>query len=169
MKLKQTIVTVLVGSAILSLAACSSTKHGSPADGSLAENDVQTNGIGDNGSFNDGASSGRHGLANNRTYYFDYDRSNVHDSDKPSIYSNAERLASNPHQKATIEGHTDPRGSREYNVALAERRANAVADLMKSKGVSSNQLHVVSYGAERLARPGHTEEDYQLDRRAILD
>ena len=70
--------------------------------------------------------------------------------------------------RVILEGHTDPRGSREYNVALGERRANAVAEFMKEKGVNPEQIRVVSYGAQRLAAPGRTESDYQLDRRVVL-
>lgn len=107
-------------------------------------------------------------LVANRTYYFDFDKNQVHDSDKPAIYANANYLLAHPNAHIVLAGHTDPRGSREYNVALGERRANAVLDLLKSKGVNANQIRVVSYGQEKLASPGHTEQDYQLDRRAVI-
>ena len=103
-----------------------------------------------------------------RTYYFAFDSSDVQQSDMPSINANANYLISHARARITIEGHTDPRGSREYNVALGERRADAVLDILKSRGVNPNQVRVVSYGAERLASPGRDEESYQLDRRAVI-
>ena len=67
-----------------------------------------------------------------------------------------------------LEGHTDPRGSREYNIGLGERRAKAVAQVLTDKGVDPSQIRVVSYGAEKLATAGHSDSDYQLDRRVVL-
>lgn len=130
---------------------------------------VQTAGVdqepnfGRTGEFN-GSISGPH----RNLYYFDFDRSDIHEVDKPDIYRNANYLMNHPHAKIILEGHTDPRGSREYNVALGERRANAVAELMKMKGVNPGQIRIVSYGAERLAVPGRSENDYQLDRRVVV-
>jgi peptidoglycan-associated lipoprotein len=103
-----------------------------------------------------------------RTYYFEYDKSDVSDQEKPAIFANAENLVAHPNMKVLLEGHTDPRGSREYNVALGEHRANAVAEIMKSKGVNPDQIRVISYGAERLAVTGHSESDYEQDRRVVL-
>ena len=67
-----------------------------------------------------------------------------------------------------IAGHTDERGSREYNVALGERRANSVAELMRMSGVSRQQLRVVSYGKERPANLGHDEASHLQNRRVEL-
>lgn len=177
MQLKQWIQVILVCSS-MTLAACA-TKH-KPQD-DLAINDAnsaysednsgaQSSGLGEESKFGDQTSSSRSHLAsnNNRVYYFDYDSNVVHDSDKPAIASNATKLAANPSMKAMVEGHTDPRGSREYNIGLGERRAKAVAEVLTSKGVSSKQVRVVSYGAEKLASQGHSEADYQRDRRGVL-
>ena len=92
----------------------------------------------------------------------------VHDGDKPAIEANAAKIASSS-KTAMIEGHTDPRGSREYNIGLGERRAKAVADILTANGVSRKQVRIVSYGAEKLASQGHTEADYQRDRRGVLN
>ena len=101
-------------------------------------------------------------------YYFDFDRSVVKPVDMPAIYAKADYLLSHPKAKIILEGHTDPRGSREYNIGLGERRANAIAEVLKSKGVNPSQIRMLSYGAERLAAQGRSEEDYQMDRRAIF-
>lgn len=174
MKLKKLAQIMLVGCSIFALGACSSTgTHangqgmGGAEVGEGGEGGAQASGMGDSDNFG-GSGMSKQQLLHKRTYYFDYDSNTVHDNDKAAIFANANYLVTHHSAKVIVEGHTDPRGSREYNVALAERRANAVAELLKSKGVSSSQIRVVSYGAERLAVPGHSEQDYQLDRRAII-
>lgn len=173
MKLAKFVNGLLISCSIGMLAGCAS-KHGAGAYnngmGAAGGNmSAQANGLGEGENFgSDGVNPGGRHLANKNTYYFDFDSNVVHNDDRPAILSHADRLATNPNKKAIIEGHTDPRGSREYNVALGERRANAVAELMKSKGVSAHQVRVVSYGAERPAASGHTEQDFQLDRRARI-
>ena len=133
---------------------------------------AQAAGAGDECSFGDaqnaGSSTKRLG-ANGKVYYFDYDSNIVRDSDKPAINTHASNLAKNPNSKAMLEGHTDPRGSREYNIGLGERRAKSVAEEMASNGVDPNQIRIVSYGAEKLASNGYTEDDYQKDRRVVLN
>jgi peptidoglycan-associated lipoprotein len=166
MKLKMLIQSMIVTCGILSLAACSSLHHrNGPADGSTTDMNgaAQTSGAGDGSSFGGDAEA-----LNKKVYYFDFDRSEIKDEDKPSINANADNLIAHRNVKILLEGHTDPRGSREYNVALGERRANAVADMMKAKGVSPDQIRVVSYGAERLAVPGRSEQDFTQDRRVVL-
>lgn len=171
MKLKKLVQAMVVTCGVLMLGACASGVHdgdvgGSP-DASAGNGGAAASGVSQNVGFGeDGGPMG--GVVSKRTYYFDYDKSDVHESDKPAIFANADYLVSHASAKVIVEGHTDPRGSREYNVALGERRANAVAELMKSKGVSSEQIRVVSYGAERLAAAGRSEHDYQMDRRAVV-
>jgi peptidoglycan-associated lipoprotein len=92
----------------------------------------------------------------------------VHGNDRAAVLANADYIVAHPNTRVLLEGHTDPRGSREYNVALGERRANTIAEMLKAKGVNPGQVRVVSYGAERLAAPGHDEADYRLDRRVVL-
>ena len=74
-------------------------------------------------------------------------------------------LTANPSSKVRLEGNTDERGTREYNVALGERRANSVAQDMESKGVSASQISVISYGEERPVAPGHDESAWSQNRR----
>jgi peptidoglycan-associated lipoprotein len=165
MKLKMLMQTMIVSLGILSLTACSSLhkNHGSTDSAADVNGTAQTSGMGDGSTFGGDSNS-----ASKRIYYFEFDRSDIRDSDKPSIEANANNLVAHPSAKILLEGHTDPRGSREYNVALGERRANAVADMLKAKGVNPDQIRVISYGAERLALPGHNEQDFQQDRRVVL-
>ncbi len=168
MKTKSWIKIILVACSVLTLAACA-TKHRndqSVNDANAAYNDnAQASGLGEGSNFNDGYGARSH---SGRVYYFAYDSNVVQDSDKPAIATQANFLMSHPGVTVTVQGHTDPRGSREYNIGLGERRAKAVANILIAKGVSLNQIHVVSYGAEKLAVPGRTEADYQLDRRVAL-
>ncbi len=171
MKLKKLAHIMLLSGSILLLGACSTTGHGNNGDGTTAMNDqsgAMSSGAGQDGSYGDNGGRGSHQLASKRTYYFDFDKSDIRAEDKPAILANADYLVAHPNVKIIMEGHTDPRGSREYNVALGEHRANSVYEVLKSRGVNPDQVRVVSYGAERLALPGHDEHDYQLDRRAII-
>jgi peptidoglycan-associated lipoprotein len=170
MKLKQWTQIILVGCSIITLAACSTHRNrdGSAINdaNSAYNSESQTSSVGDESTFGDQANGGQ--SLSKRVYYFDYDSNAVHQSDMPAIASNAQYLVSHARAKIMLEGHTDPRGSREYNIGLGERRAKAVAEIMTEKGVNPGQIRVVSYGAEKLASPGHTEGDYQRDRRVVL-
>ncbi len=174
MKLKTIAKVILVGCSILALSSCSSTKHNNNGYDATGMNDMNTaagaraSGLGQGQSYGDqeGGASARN-MAK-RTYYFDFNSYVVREGDKPAILANADYLVAHPRARIILEGHTDPRGSREYNIALGEHRANAVLDMMKSRGVNPNQIRVVSYGSERPAVPGHSEQDFQLDRRVVI-
>lgn len=167
MKLKKLAQTMLLSCGILVLGACSSTANDPAAMAGAGDaNGAQSSGVGLGDGFSD--QGGTKSVLSKRTYYFDFDRSEVREEDKPAIMANADYLVSHPTTKIILEGHTDPRGSREYNVALGERRGNTVLEMLKSRGVNPSQVRVVSYGAERLATPGRTDEAFQLDRRAII-
>lgn len=172
MQFKALFQSLAVAGSIAILSACSApgtTKSSGSYQGSMnghGASGAQTSGVSGDARFSD--SVGPNALLAKRTYYFNYDSAEIQDQFKPAILANADYLIAHPHAKIVLEGHTDPRGSREYNVGLGERRANAVAQLMKSKGVNPTQIRVVSYGAERLAVSGRSEHDFQLDRRVVL-
>jgi peptidoglycan-associated lipoprotein len=174
MQLKKLFKGLMATSSILALAACSAPGHksqdqdGMGADAYGTNGGAQASGVAEGSNFGDQAGGASKKNLAKRTYYFDYDKSQIQEGDKPAISANADYLMAHASARIILEGHTDPRGSREYNVALGERRANAVADFMKEKGVNPAQVRVVSYGAQRLAAPGRTEKDYQLDRRVVL-
>ena len=85
------------------------------------------------------------------------------------MQAHAQYLRDNPDSRIIIEGHTDERGTPEYNIALGERRARAVARYMQNLGVDVNQLSIVSYGEEKPVDPGHTENSWQKNRRAVIN
>ena len=100
--------------------------------------------------------------------YFDFDKSEIKADGQAVISSWAKCLAANPTMKVRLEGNTDERGTREYNIGLGERRANSVGSALQSQGVSASQLSTVSYGKERPVALGHDESAWAQNRRADL-
>jgi peptidoglycan-associated lipoprotein len=100
------------------------------------------------------------------TIYFDTDRYNIDSADTAALQSQAQWLMRYPQKRATIEGHCDERGTREYNLALGERRANAAKNYLVSLGVDAARLTTVSYGKERPVAMGSDEESWSKNRRA---
>ena len=103
------------------------------------------------------------------TFYFAYDRAVLSPDDLGVLEMHATVLRNNRDKSVVIEGHADERGTREYNLALGERRGDAVRSFLTSAGVSPTQLETVSYGEERPEDPGHTEAAWSRNRRAILN
>lgn len=99
------------------------------------------------------------------TIYFDFDKSNIRSEYYDLLNAHAAYLQANSNAKVVLEGHTDERGTREYNLALGERRANSVQRYLTLQGVPSSQIEVVSYGEERPAVRGQTREAYDQNRR----
>ena len=100
--------------------------------------------------------------------YFDFDKTDIKPDSQAVIASWASYLSANPTSKVRLEGNTDERGTREYNIGLGERRANAVAQALEAKGVSASQLTTVSYGKERPVALGHDEASWGQNRRVDL-
>jgi len=105
-----------------------------------------------------------------RTLYFDFDDDTVKPEGRTLLEAHAWFLSKpeNANIIVTIEGHADERGTPAYNLALGERRAKAVAQILMSYGVSAAQIKTVSYGEEQPADPGHNEEAWAKNRRAVL-
>jgi len=103
-----------------------------------------------------------------RIFYFAYDSSDLSDIDRDVIVAHGKFLAKNPTMNVEVDGHTDERGSREYNLALGERRARAVEQILTLQGAQKSQVHVVSFGEERPVALGHDEESWRQNRRVEL-
>lgn len=99
---------------------------------------------------------------------FDYDKSDIRDDQKSKIQTAATFLKGNPTIRLTVEGHCDERGSEEYNLALGDRRANAVKKALAELGIAENRVVTVSYGEERPVCSDKTEECYAKNRRAAF-
>lgn len=101
------------------------------------------------------------------TIYFDTDRYNIDAVDQAALSKQAQWLQRYPGKRATIEGHCDERGTRDYNLALGERRANAAKNYLVSLGVNSTRLTTISYGKERPIALGSNESAWAQNRRAV--
>ncbi len=100
--------------------------------------------------------------------YFSHDSNDIAPEYRDAIAKAAQRLARSPQLTAVIEGHCDENGTREYNIALGERRALAVRQLMLLSNINPEQAQVISYGEEKPLAFGHDEESYRQNRRAEI-
>jgi peptidoglycan-associated lipoprotein len=103
-----------------------------------------------------------------RTVYFDFDSYVVKDDYRPVIEAHAKRLSADRKKRLVVEGHTDERGGSEYNLALGQKRAEAVVKSLETLGAADNQLEAVSFGKERPAVQGSDEDAWAKNRRAEL-
>jgi len=164
MRKQQILKTLAVVVASVWLAGCASTSDreamndgamGSGADGAAAFNGKDL-------------SESEKQLLSQRVYYFDLDSYAMADTDQASIDAHARYLKNYPRTHIRIEGHTDERGSREYNVGLGEHRGNTVANALSLRGVPREQISVVSYGKEKPAALGHDQAAWAQNRRGII-
>lgn len=107
-------------------------------------------------------------LLQKRVIYFDFDKSEIKQKYRDIIEAHATYLSKHPKVTVTLEGNTDERGSREYNLALGERRAVAVEQQLTLLGVPASQIRTVSYGEERPVDPGHNEAAWSKNRRVVI-
>jgi len=154
--------TLTVAAFAASLAACSSVPLNQNGNGEAGSNSASAGQVMD--PFNPQSP-----LAQQRSVYFDFDSYVVKDQYRPMIEMHANYLTSHTGQKVRIEGNTDARGSAEYNLALGQRRSDAVARMMTLLGVNANQIEAISYGKERPKATGTTDADYAENRRADID
>ncbi|MGA8049868.1 MAG: peptidoglycan-associated lipoprotein Pal [Burkholderiales bacterium] len=107
-------------------------------------------------------------ILSKRSVYYDFDKYDIKDEYKPMIEAHAKYLRAHPDMKVLIQGNTDERGSREYNVALGQRRADGVKNMLKLLGVREEQVEAVSLGEEKPKAQGTTEADYAQNRRSDI-
>ena len=112
--------------------------------------------------------AGPAGSAESRIIYFDFDKSDIRPEFAGIVTANAQYLTAHPGAKLKLEGNTDERGTREYNIGLGERRAQAVRRALMLQGAAENQLSTVSFGAERPAVEGDDESAWSKNRRVEL-
>lgn len=107
-------------------------------------------------------------ILSRRSVYFDYDSNVVKEEFKPLVSAHAGYIGKNRQQRMTIQGNTDERGSREYNLALGQRRADAVKQMMTLLGAPSAQIETVSFGEEKPRAQGGGEQAFSENRRADI-
>lgn len=150
----------------------SSTSSTASASGSSSTASTASSGSASSGSASSGSAAGSttspaDTLATiGNTVYFSYDSAALDGNSKGSLFRQAAFLNANPTLTVTIEGHCDERGTREYNLALGERRAAAARDYLLAQGVDPARIKVISYGKERPAMAGSNEESWAKNRRA---
>jgi peptidoglycan-associated lipoprotein len=154
------------------LAGCSTVakKNGAAAveDRSLGADGVETSGVAGTTSYAGASLTDPNSPLSRRVIYFDYNSDSIQPQDQDLIAAHASYLAAHPQQMVTLEGNTDERGSREYNIGLGDRRAESVKRALELQGVAAQQITVVSYGEEKPAAEGHDEAAWRLNRRVEI-
>jgi len=166
-------------SVALVMTGCASRKPATAANaGTTNPSTVNTTGLSEDAALNAqnlaGASSKGVTEANKaalakRVVHFDYDSSDLSAEDYQTLQAHAQFLMANANSKVALTGHTDERGTREYNMALGERRAKAVQSYLITSGVNPQQLEAVSYGKEAPVNPGHDESAWKENRRVEIN
>jgi len=108
-------------------------------------------------------------LRETQVFYFDFDRSEIQDQYLQTLSAHSSFLSMNPDLNVIIHGHADERGTREYNMALAERRGLSITEMLMRYGVSNAQIQTVSHGEEKPAVIGHDEQAWALNRRVEIE
>lgn len=169
---------VLLMATVLALAACGGKPKVRPSAssgetvGSSSSSDASSSGLegsaGSVGGGGAGASGPPGELGSQRVIYFEFDSSDIRSDFVDVIAAHGRFLASNASIRVRLEGHSDERGTREYNIGLAERRAQAVKRALALQGVQDAQVATVSYGEERPAAAGSDENAYSKNRRVEI-
>ena len=173
MQLNKILKGLAIALPMMTLAACSSTEStdssaASETSTTGAEQTVVTTPV-DGGSASLSEQELRsQELRQEQTVYFKFDNAEIQADFQAMLEAHAEYLSSNTATNVVVEGHADERGTPEYNIALGERRASAVAKYLQALGVSASQISIVSYGEEKPLVLGHTDADYAKNRRAVL-
>ena len=183
---KQVIASFIIGMMVLSVSACSTSQESSEA-GAIVEDPTGSGEeitnledgaviVGDdyvsenaNAEIEAAEKAKLEALKQDATIYFGFDSETIANDFVALLQAHAEFLRNNPNIKVIIEGHTDERGTPEYNVALGERRTRSVAQYLMNLGVSVDQLSIVSYGEETPAEVGHSEAFWSKNRRAVIN
>lgn len=170
------VVTLLAVAATLVLGACGS-KPPKPAPstaptevggGTQSEGANAANAAGDALGNQQEVGGPQAGLLATRIVYFDFDSAVIKGQGVDVVAAHAKYLAATPQARVRLEGNTDERGSREYNIGLGDRRAQAVRRALLLQGVAEGQITTVSYGEERPADPGHDEAAWAKNRRVEI-
>lgn len=159
--MKSFLKTIAAFAAVAALSACDSSPNSS-------SNTAGTGGAGfESGSPYASGSMGEIAPGVADRVFFDYDSSAIDSDGQGVLSSQAAWLNQNPSVSVTLEGHCDERGTREYNIALGERRAYSAKKFLVSQGVAANRISTVSYGKERPAVVGSDEGSWAQNRRAV--
>lgn len=164
MQMKAGLVFVLLG--VMTLAGCATGKsEEAPVDDKAGT--AGTDGAGGAAGERLGAIGETDLLAKKRVH-FAFDSTSLDVENRAVVEAHAAHVAANPGMKVHLEGHGDERGTREYNLALGERRAQAVENVMRALGVGANRITTASYGEEKPLSPERSESGWQMNRRVEI-
>ena len=176
MKFSQSTKFALLFVALFSLAACSSTgeeaatEAGAETESGIDATTRRTQELAEEAAARAAAAEARIAAAalNTNVFYFDFDVSEFCPADRDILTFHARDLAANSNKRIRLEGHADERGTREYNLALGERRAEGIQNYLIVNGASRSQIEIVSYGEEQPADRGSNDRAYQQNRRVQI-
>ncbi len=172
--MKKAFLFVLPALALLLITGCETTpvkedtEEVPVEEGAPVEDTAQTRAIEETTGFRGHALDDPDSPLSKLIIYFDFDSAEILNPDRPTIEAHAAYMADNPGSAVTLKGHTDERGSREYNLGLGERRSQSVRRVLVLLGAGENQLQTVSYGEESPAREGHDESAWKYNRRVEI-
>ncbi len=186
--MKQMHAGLVMGAALLLLLqGCTSSGSTRPGDVPVEDHSVGVNGGAGDGMDGQGPQTGGADMSggfdgrpiqevlsdpdtplSKRVFYFDFNSSELSVEDREALTFHARFMSEFPNVALVLEGHADERGSREYNLALGERRANAIERILRLEGVVPEQMQVISLGEEQPVALGHDDESWRLNRRVEL-
>ena len=178
MQLNKVLKGLMIALPVMAVTACSSTDEATSATSGTESNQTTSGSEGNvdttvvtpidaNGQLSEQELK-EQALRETQTIYFAFDNSTIAGDYEEMLAAHAAYLVKNVDMKVTIEGHADERGTPEYNIALGERRAQAVANYLQALGVQADQISIVSYGEEKPLLLGQSDEVYAKNRRAVL-
>lgn len=161
--------TILMATALVATAACSKKRPEvlPPAPGDTAPPPAQTGPVDPNGGIAPGSAADFKRSAQSDTVHFGTDMYDIDATARAILDSQVDWLQRYPNVTITIEGHCDERGTREYNLALGDRRANAAKNYLAARGIAPSRIRVISYGKERPVALGSDEASWAENRRAV--
>jgi len=170
--MRKSLVLLMILAASLAITGCKpkAVKPDANAGANSSLSGADSSGVGQASSSEEGAEAPgpQEGLLAKRTIYFDFDSSEIRGEGADIVAAHAKYLSKNTGLKVRLEGHTDERGSREYNIGLGERRSQAVRRALLLQGAGESQLSTVSYGEERPAAAGSDEAAWTKNRRVEI-
>ncbi|WP_086984500.1 peptidoglycan-associated lipoprotein Pal [Vibrio aphrogenes] len=169
MQLNKVLKGLMIALPLLTVAACSSSDDAANASDSQtsAQQTAVTSPMDETSALSEQEQMEQK-LRENSTVFFKFDNSEISSEYEDILAAHAKFLSNMPSVKVTIEGYADERGTPEYNIALGERRAEAVSKYLQALGVQADQISIVSYGEEKPLVMGQTNEAYAKNRRAVV-
>lgn len=170
MKIKKFVTVISLSAGILALASCSTASKNGGAPVSNANGGAAAMGYGAGSGFNgvNGVPANCHQAPANQTYYFEFNKQDVHQNVYPCIAAQGRYLSTHGNASVKLNGNTDERGSLEYNMGLGWRRADAVKTILMQDGAAASQIQTKSWGPLKPVATGHDEDAWQQNRRTDL-